>query len=200
MWSEMGYKTCVYIDKEGEIPVEADRVMVAKGEWRGFPHAMNLLCREVPGDVVVCIGDDIRPAPNFTPQSIVAEFLEHFPDTFGVMQPTGDVFGSSEEVCVAPWIGRKFIEEAYHGMGPYNEGYFHYFCDAELQEVATKLGAFYQRSDLYQYHDHWQRDPEANRPLHLMEAKDKWKANRDLFEDRKKNGFPGHERRRHGDD
>jgi len=117
LWNEAGYKTAVLIDRGSEVPQNPNRVILG-GDWKGFPDAINRLCREVPGDVVVCIGDDIQPPQEATPQEVRAAFLETFPDSFGVMQPTGDRFGSIDLCCPCPWVGRKFIEEAYEGQGP----------------------------------------------------------------------------------
>ncbi|RLF30316.1 MAG: hypothetical protein DRN14_00235 [Thermoplasmata archaeon] len=193
-WKAAGYKTAVLLDNVGDRPSECNAVCVAR-EWKGFPNAINVLTRMVKADMVVCIGDDLFPAREADCQTIARQFAERFPDLFGVMQPTGDRFGSIDECAPSPWIGRGFIDEAYGGNGPYYDQYFHYFCDAELQEVAVLLDAFQQRRDLSQYHDHWQRDG-GERPPHLMRALKEWKKDRALYEGRKRHNFPGHERKR----
>ena len=108
------------------------------------------------------------------------------------MQPIGDRYGSIMKCAVSPWIGRKFIEKTYSGNGPYYTGYYHYFSDQELQDVATKLGCFYQDRSIVQYHDHWQRK-NRTRPSYLMTAKDKWENDRKTYLTRKQEGYPGHE-------
>jgi len=190
-WHERGYKVAVLVNPphaHTDLP-EADRVIVQQ-EWLGFPVAVNILCREVPGDVVAVVGDDIRPDENHTAQEIRDLFLARFPDTFGVMQPSGDVFGLSDKCAVSPWIGRLFIQHAYAGQGPFHEGYFHYWSDHELQVVAEKLGCFKQRPDLTQFHDHWQRRKER-RPQHLHKARDNHEKDKRLFHARQAQGFPG---------
>ena len=196
LWKEAGYKTAVLIDKGVEAPQEPHRTIIG-GEWKGFPDAINRLCREVPGEVVVCIGDDIHPPQEETPAVIYDKFRERFPDWFGVMQPTGDRFGSIDLCCPCPWVGRRFIEEAYKGKGPYWPGYFHYFSDQEIQDAAILLGAFQQRSDLTQYHDHWQRD-RGKRPVHLGEALKHHRKDKVLYAIRKRANFPGHKRENNG--
>lgn len=120
-------------------------------------------------------------------------------DTLGVMQPTGDVWmvdetgkGAAERVCCSPWIGREFCQRSYKGLGPIWPGWYHYYEDEELQEVAIKLGILWQRKDLSHFHDHWMRNG-GQRPKYLNEAKLDWNRAKALFQERKANGFPGHE-------
>lgn len=192
-WNHAGYKVAVLIDQGAPHPMLPD-LIVEGGKWKGYPTAINQLCHMVPGAVVVCAGDDIHPSAEAPVDKIYAEFMERFPDTFGVMQPTGDRFGSIDDVCPSPWIGRAFIDEAYDGAGPFWPDYYHYFCDEELKLVAEKQGALWQRPDLSQYHDHWQRAVDGCRPAHLMDALSNHKPHRKLFDQRKHAGFPQHER------
>jgi len=190
-WQDMGYDVAVLVNPPLQHTdfLEADWVIVQQ-EWKGFPTAANILCREVPGDVVVVVGDDVYPEPKKTTQEIGQDFLQRFPDLLGVMQPTGDIYGRINQCAVSPWIGRKFIQGAYGGKGPYWEEYFHYFSDQELQEYAIKMKAFQQRPDLSQYHDHWGRQIDVKRPKHLHKAKQMWQKDKTLFEHRKAAGFP----------
>jgi len=194
-WRAAGYRTAVLIDRGciWESESAPDKIIYG-GKWEGFPHAVNLLCRETGGDVVVCAGDDIYPSEEETPIQIQDKFLERFPDTFGVMQPTGDRFGSIDLCCPCPWVGRKFIDEAYGEGGPYWEGYFHYFSDQEIQDVATLMGAFQQRQEISQFHDHWQRD-KGQRPPHMKKALQEWKKDKRTYQQRKASNFPDHERK-----
>lgn len=119
--------------------------------------------------------------------------------TFGVMQPTADKWGDKqgpyiERVCGSPWIGREFALRINQGKGPLWPDYFHMGEDEELQHVALKYGVLWQRPDLTHYHRHWGRErgmredmPEflerANRP-------DEWRKYKQIFETRKRAGFP----------
>lgn len=194
IWHRQGYQVAVLVNPPHTHTdlMLADRVIV-QNEWRGFPVAANILCREVPGDIVVVAGDDVYPDRNHTAEEIGKRFLSFFPDTCGVMQPTGDEFGSIHNCAVSPWIGRLFIQGAYEGHGPYWEGYYHYFSDQELQEYAIKNKVFCQQKDLVQYHDHWQRKANPQRPPHLQTAKRRWARDRELFQTRQKKGWPVHE-------
>ena len=193
-WHDWGYKVAVLIEQPRATLAEtkkigADKVLRPK-TWVSFPVAANALCRAVPGPIVVLIGDDILPHPQESGPVLARRFMEAFPDTMGVMQPTGDAWGGYKTACISPWIGRAFIEQAYGGKGPYHAGYFHYFSDQELQEAAVKLGCFKQDREIYQFHDHWQRRGEQ-RPGHLLKALDHWEADRQNFKKRQAEGFPG---------
>jgi len=191
-WHKQGYKVAILVEDALRVRagfLHADMVLT-QPVWEGFPKAANKLCRAVPGDVVVVVGDDVWPDPDKSAQIIAAEFFEQFPWFTGVMQPTGDKFGGTQICAVSPWIGREFINKAYGGKGPYWEGYYHYYSDHELQVIATELSVFQQRSDLTQYHDHWQRHKGEKRPRYLFEAENRWESDKVLFFDRKGRGFP----------
>ncbi len=191
IWKSFGYKVAILANPpftHGHFP-EADRVIVQK-KWLGFPVAANILCKEVPGNIVVVAGDDLYPDPESNAEEIGTHFLKRFPDTFGLVQPTGDKFGCWDKCAVSPWIGRAFIEKAYGGNGPYREEYFHYFSDQELQEYAIKMNVFEQFKYVTQFHDHWQRQEKPSRPGHLIQAGAKWRKDKQIFEQRKKEGFP----------
>lgn len=193
VWQAHGCRVAILVNKpheHDELP-EADRIIV-QDEWRGFPVAANILCREVPGDIVVVVGDDVYPDLRRTAQEIGEEFQQRFPDLFGVMQPIGDQYGLTHKCAVSPWIGRPFIERVYGGQGPYWPGYFHYYSDHELQLVAEKLGVFQQREDLTQFHDHWQRkEGRPRRPQYLQRAKRLHRKDQALWVQRSKAGYPG---------
>ncbi len=125
--------------------------------------------------------------------------------TFGVMQPTGDRFagGSIDRIAGSAWMGREWCLRINQGKGPLWPEYFHMFEDEELQNVATKLGVFWQRPDLIHKHMHFQRESDAIDspavakpvPPHLVYAnsKENWDKMKAIFDWRKANGFPGHE-------
>jgi hypothetical protein len=130
------------------------------------------------------------------------------------MQSTGDRWGDTarsrqqfgehrgayiDRVAGSPWIGREFARRMYGGNGPYWPKYTHQFVDEELQEVAIKMGCFWQRRDLIHLHEHWGREQMQEGgyrvPPHLLEANSPqhWRKYKQLFESRKAAGFPGHE-------
>jgi hypothetical protein len=176
---------------------------------------------------VVIGGDDIYPDPNHTADEIAAQCTEHFaerdtkmigiPDperrpyaqlvgTFGVMQPTGDRYGEDEtgsayadRVCGSAWLGREFCTRINRGTGPLWHEYTHMFVDEELQQVAIKYCALWQRRDLTHHHEHWarKRADVADRPrwLEAVSGPEHWRKSKFIYESRKSTGFPGSEPR-----
>lgn len=186
-WKERGYDTAVLV--EGNYTLQRNiNHYIAGHEWKGFPHAANELCCQfhLLYDIIVVGGDDLFPDTNFTAQEIGNQFLSYFNGTLGLMHPTGDRYGCVDIASVCPWIGANYIKLG----GPYFEGYYHYYCDAELQDVATQRGLFWQRPDLSQYHDHWGRTGQQ-RPKHLMTANSCHAADKATYEARKAQSFPG---------
>jgi hypothetical protein len=190
--------------------------------YTGYAQAVNGLIFRVmqldpSAEWFVIGGDDTLPDPNHTAQEIADQCHSHLAgllkrDTFGVMQPTGDRWHEGvggftnapiDRVAGSAWIGKLFAKSAYGGSGPLFPGYQHMFVDEELQAVAKKLGVFWQRRDLIQKHMHWGRgatDSEViERPAKLPPHLEKWntpkhwRESKQLFEERKAAGFPGHE-------
>lgn len=150
-------------------------------------------------------GPDAAPGVAISVKSIGAALhgIEHA--TLGVMQPTGDRWtedhhGSAcvDRVASSAWIGREFALRVNQGNGPLWPEYTHMFVDEELQEVATRLGVFWQRRDLIHLHNHWQRPKgvtNADCPPHLLKVNtsEHWRESKEIFMRRKRAGFPGSE-------
>lgn len=192
-WVSAGYRVVMLQDRV-RFDVAGCEV-VHEDHYHGYAWAVNKLYREVPGvsgaEVVVLIGDDMDPDPILSPGDLRRQFLERFPDTFGVMQPIGDDLSGVDRICGSPWIGRSFASRVNGGTGPLWSNYYHFFADEELHDVATLLGVLWKRRDVSHYHDHWSRNRE--RPPHLSEAQARWDSDKALHASRKAMGFPGHE-------
>lgn len=225
-WKNLGYKIAIL--RQGE-PIDSDLVdvQVPTEHYLGWPKSTNILCKSVLAEdstMLWCVGggDDYWPDPTSPQSEIAHECIRHFESvhsplggpTLSIMQPTADRWGDNESsratfgqdrgaiidrVAGSPWMGREWIERAYQGNGPMFDGYHHLYADEELQAVAEKLGVFWQRRDLNQYHNHPARtDPKGYgvyqeghlKPLYNPEAYAKEKA---LFDSRKAAGFPGSE-------
>ena len=202
-WQSLGYKVIIQIDQSNPCKNDYDAHQVHQCEYRGYPHAVNTLAewavKQMGADIVITGGVDITPEPFKGAQAIASEFMEQFPDTFGVMQPIGDDWmtdsngiPAAARICGSPWMGREFIRRINGGRGPFWPEYFHFFCDEEMKCVTEKLRILWQRPDLNQRHDHWSRK-KVPRPPHLYPAKANWLDAKDLFLKRKGAGFPGHE-------
>jgi len=215
-WRDMGYRTAALMD----IGTNPEKTMCGSdfvdfpAVYDGYPWAVNRLCEKLinrqgiagrPASIVVTGGDDIFPDPNKRAQEIAAEFLEHFPDTFGVMQPTGDRQGymadtrtvAAERICGSPWMGAEFIRRMNGGSGPFWQGYYHFECDVEMKEVAEARGILWQRPDLTQEHRHWsyhlKGKPRGHRPEYLNRAHELARYAAGQVAERRLAGWPGSE-------
>src|SRR6185436_16365398 len=159
---------------------------LASSEYQGYAAAVNRLAREVlaldpQADWITTGGDDTEPEPNKTAEEIARECTEHFSGTFGVMQPTGDRYGESDQsrlrwpeapayidrIAGSPWLGREWCRRAHQGQGPIHPKFFHMFEDEALLEYAKMLGGFWQRWDLTHFHQHWGRGGPSAMPEFL---------------------------------
>lgn len=193
-WREQGYKVAVLQDKvRGEVP--ADRVMHVE-RYQGWSASVNLLCRHaVPKSaaIVVSGGDDMLPDPHQSAEQIARQFMERFPDGFGVMQPHGDDLLGCLQYCGSPWMGKAFVDRMYGGSGGLSDAYVHSWADAELMWVSKGLGAFWSRPDLSQYHDHFTRHGERAPEFWVKSYEENRRADMETFLVRSAMRFPGHE-------
>lgn len=205
VWKARGYQCAALLNNTAPEDglAECCGLVLGRKEYKGYSWAVNTLCRYLLqlnlADIIITGGDDIYPDPSTDPQQLGKEFIEHFKGTFGVMQPTGDVWmlddegrGAAERVCGSPWMGAEFCKRMYGGNGPLFEGYYHFYEDEELQEVVSKLGVLWQRKDISQEHKHWSRG-KTQKPAYLKKANELWAESKELFNSRKAAGFPGHE-------
>jgi hypothetical protein len=136
-------------------------------------------------------------------QSLWSAYFADLYSTFGVMQPTGHRWGDRQgpyidRVAGSAWIGRTFALRMNKGQGPFHPDFTHMFSDECLQEVATKLGVFWQRPDLIHFHQHWGLPREGERfatsdrmPEHVKQwnTPKHWKDSKELFERLKADEF-----------
>ena len=197
-WGRQGYKTAALVNgmpRDMASQVKAERIWYLE-KYPGWPTSVNILCKQLAehADIVVSGGDDMDPDPNRNAVSIAHDFMDHFKDAFGVMQPTGDEMEETPRICGSPWMGWKWIAEAYGGRGPMWGEYHHFYADEELKSVSEKLGVLWQRKDLAHRHNHWSRPggpPKTDYQLVLDQA---WSRDGMLNKMRKKNDYPLHQR------
>lgn len=193
VWREMGYKTAVLQNFErGDIPAD---IAVWRDRYPGWPASSNILCREiVPKScpIVVCGGDDMLPDPNYSAQDLAEQFLQRFPDTFGVMQPHGDEYLAARRYCGSPFLGRAWFDTMYAGTGGMCAGYHHNYADNELFWLARGMGVLWERPDLSHYHEHFTRTGAAQ-PAYWESVKNNDLQDCFLYVARAHAGFPGHE-------
>lgn len=223
-WRAQGYKIALL--RQGE-SIEADLLIPTGEYlgWARSTNilAKEVLRRDRTAYWIVGGGDDYFPDQIRTAESFEFESTRYFLDlhanrqdeftaSFGVVQFTGDRWGDSESsrqtygadrgaeidrIAGSPWMGREWCERAYMGIGPMWPGYHHLYADEELCCVAEKLGVYWRRPDLTQYHNHPCRtDPRGYgvyQTGHLapLYAPERWASERAHFEERKAKGFPG---------
>lgn len=177
-WNALGYNCITYTD--------GDFV-----RYPGYFNGVNQIIREIWDDewnVVICAADDLYPDPR-PAEEILEVYRTRFPDFDGVMQPCGDDLPGTAEICGSPWIGRKFIERAYDGFGPYFPGYRQFYGDEELQNVAQAKGKLWMCLSVTQRHEHWLRGiPKTD---YQLANERHWEHDKALFTSRKAAGFPG---------
>lgn len=198
-WRAMGYRTVALIDGDTRHEqIENAESVIHVPVYRGWAWAVNYLCSVLNYEWLVTGGDDTWPDPVKRADEIAAECTIHFGgSTFGVMQPTGDPWApdgeirAAERVCGSPWIGWEFAWRWNGGKGPLVEEYGHFFADEELQLTAQAAGRLWQRRDLTHEHRHWSRAG-GERPAYLARAAAGHGRDQEIFETRRRAGFPGH--------
>ncbi|HVU64190.1 MAG TPA: hypothetical protein VHC70_09450 [Phycisphaerales bacterium] len=192
-WREQGYKIAILQNQvRAEIPAD---IVVWSDKYPGWAGSINILCRDIvpkSAPIVVSGGDDMLPDPNYTAEQLADQFLDRFPDTFGVMQPHGDDFMDAKEYCGSPFLGRKWIETMYRGTGPMCADYFHCYGDVELYWVARCFDALWCRDDLSHFHDHFTRTGGEQPDWHKLCEK-RMATDCYTFIQRSFREFPGHE-------
>lgn len=216
-WHTQGYKIALWRDTER---VEAADICIV-GEYQGYSKSANAVIRLVLDsdstcDWVVCCGDDTWPDPNKKADEIAVECYWYFGGdplpldrqypighyakkaTFGIMQPTGDDWRDHqgriiERIAGSPWIGRQYALRINGGQGPWWPDYRHNWADEECKLVAESLGVYWMRPDLCHFHDHCMRYPGGKWAPHLQHVSADYTRMKPLFEERRKNGFPGSE-------
>lgn len=206
----MGYKTAIIIlddkllsKRRSKLP--ADIVLVQR-EYPGYNRSVNRIVRWVLDDrrdcqIVVTGGDDVYPDQTKRADEIAEEFIDHFGGTLGIMQPHGDDAHHRQNdgsyaldtAAWSPWMGREWCERAFMGLGPTHEGFYHYYGQTNLLQVAERLGVFWRRPDLIQRDDNWKRSARKHlgRPPYLKKAEEMGPADRALCKRLEAKGYPG---------
>jgi len=228
-WRQMGYRIALWRNgphRNEVLGIEANEdgtLILYSEEYRGWGASINELVRLVaerdPSAAwFVGGGDDTDPDPTKTADEIARECSNHFIvntidrylgcNTWGIMQPTGDRFGSDEpwarmthpnepayidRICGSPWIGREAARRLNGGKGPLWSECYHMFSDQILKEHAERLGILWQRRDLTHYHDHPRRDGVARTPdfaaLTGIYDSPEWNKSKAIYEKLKANDF-----------
>lgn len=184
-WRKAGWKVAVLVD-EGQPLVDCD-LLHYEPNYSGTAAAYNkLLARIGDWEIVACVNDDMFPNPcSAADAALVMRALggNH------VIQATGDWYEAMAWCCPSPIMDKKFAESM--SGKPWHEGYYHLFVDEELRTVALHSGRYAEVPTLRIEHRHKSRGhadllpPEKRAKNNARHA-----ADRQLFEQRKRAGFP----------
>lgn len=193
-WRERGYRIATLVNEALKLEITGPHMNIWTPEYPGVWRSWNILAKAVMAhgaDVCVLAGDDMDPDPNHSAQEIAAQFLERFPDGYGVMQPCGDPQGdlidgwrNAGRICGSPWVGRRWVELAYSGYGPVCDLYSAFYADEELLNLAGNRGVLWRREDLSQFHRHWSWGHLPKRGYHDRNQ-EQWEKDQQLFEHRR---------------
>jgi hypothetical protein len=155
----------------------------------------NILAKRIIEDdpeclIVVTGGDDVWPDPRYRAGDLLLGFLIGFGGTLGVMQPTGANPPGHAGLAWSPWLGREWCERAFEGRGPTDDRFWHYYNDLYLADVARRHGVFWERPDLNHTHRNW-KELRQQRPQHLAKSRDRWAADKALYQRLLAEGYPG---------
>lgn len=193
LWRSEGWRTAVFTDA-GNPLVKCDRGMT--GEYRGVAATFNAFARElIPRGArgMLYCNDDIFPSKGADVETFSRLFLERFPDTFGIAQPTGIWYDSYNYAACCPLVGAEFARRMNGGAGAFREEYRHFYDDQEIKDVAELRGCYAQLPEVHLKHLHHSYGfadtlPEEKRKR-IYEARARSER---IYNQRKAAGFPGH--------
>lgn len=201
-WKRQGYKVAILVDSEKHRAriSNADMIMVSS-PYKGYWNSINALVKEIrptPYRVFVAAADDMDPEQRYKAHEIARQYLNKFPDGFGVMQPCGDRQGidtsgrpSAARICGSPWFGYSWAIRAFGGRGPMDDRFFHFYGDELLFEMAKSLGILWMRPELTQNHRNWVWGHQPQEDYQRRNIREFWEKDRALFYAEKEKGFPG---------
>lgn len=201
-WRAAGYAVAVFVDPGAIRVTSYDWIIQAPypGVWRAW-NALARAAIAMGTDTCFLVGDDMDPPPELLAAEIRKQFLDHFPNGFGVMQATGDRQGeriggkwASQRICGSPLVGAEWIRKSYGGEGPVDGRYEAFYADESLLHVAQKLGVLWQREDLTILHRHWSWGYLPRQDYHLRNDRLSWTKDKALFQASVAAGFPEGER------
>lgn len=196
-WRSMGWDC--YAAVEGDADIANATGVIRQDEYPGWGESFNRLAREVAGryDWLATGGDDCFPDLRHDAKTIGFKLSTHFGGTMGVCQATFDRWawdkhGNVSPICFAPFIGAEFARRWNGGNGAFWPGYFQWWGDRELYEVAKGARLLIERPDWHIEHRHVAKVG-APSPHYKVSKHHRWQADADLFASRSSAGFPDHQ-------
>jgi len=122
---------------------EQFELLTAFDEGRiGAPGMVKLLVDAVQTDLVMFLGDDTVPQPDFLLNAL--QVMTELPDGWGLVGLNDDRHNGN--YLATHWLGSKKLLPLIGGEF-FHTGYWHCFCDNELTQRATELGRYLWATD-----------------------------------------------------
>lgn len=164
LWKSKGYKVIVLTDGDSRPDLKNYNFHLHMKKFVSWGDAQNrmaeyVLSKDQNAAVVIAGSDDVEPDMDKDPQEIAGRMQMVFGSKLdGVMQPTGDEYGSIHKCAPHPWVGIGYIRRG----GRFFAGYHHLYTDQEYRDVAVELNRYVEFADVVQYHRHWGRQGEKD--------------------------------------
>jgi GT2 family glycosyltransferase len=115
----------------------------------GAPKMVKKLVEMSTGDIVVFLGDDTLPEPDWLNQALKA--METLPDGWGLVGLNDQIFGP--EKPATHWVADKRLLPFLDGE-LFHTGYIHQYCDNELGARCVDLGRYVWCKEAKIIHNH----------------------------------------------
>ena len=129
-------------ESEYEILTEEDTERI------GAPKMVKKLTERSKYDLVMFLGDDVLPQPNFL--VLALEAMDNLPDKWGLVGL--DDMHRDPRAAPTHWLAHKKLLE-YCGEF-FHTGYIHQYCDNELWLWAMLSGHYIRANEAKVFHDH----------------------------------------------
>ena len=149
------YDVTVVHDCELPLPDEKDYLganVLINPVRQGAPKTLKRGVEETDGELVMFLGNDCIPRPNFMVQAV----MQMFPDMKN-LDPTRKLVGLNDEFwhgeLATHWLAQRDLLP-FLGGEFFHTGYHHNYCDNELTERSRKLGFYSWCEKARIHHDH----------------------------------------------
>ena len=131
------------IFKNSGVPKEQFEILTSfDGDRIGAPLMVKFLVDVAKHDLVMFLGDDTVPQPDFLSNAL--QVMAKIPDGWGLVGLNDGV--QNGLYLATHWLGHKKLLSLIDGEF-FHTGYYHCFCDNELTQRATALGRYLWSTD-----------------------------------------------------
>lgn len=137
------------IFRNAGIPRKQFELLTSEDKERiGAPIMIQLLVKVTKHDLVMFLGDDTVPWPDFLKNALIT--MDSLPDGWGVVGLNDGVHDGN--FLATHWLADKRMLPLLGGDF-FHTGYWHCFCDNELTQRATELGRYVWAADAKVSHE-----------------------------------------------